>query len=296
MSKPIFQLVDELPTNNMTIFVLRSLDFVVPGEWQNVVGFTNTVRHVTGETDEELIQQIGERAIYLYNDKSQGYQRAMWLYQTVDSADAALGAAAIANKVGDKIPLLGGLLTKVTPKAEKAQTIDLSLKLVVELVAFCQINGIPGDSIGDFVASLGEYSGESLMRMAGLVCIDGLIPLGSDFILKGLSYLSQTTPSDLEQNNTFNSVKSLIPGGSTAGQLSFITESFDSVKGWMTGFVAERGLTPEKVVSNMQRFVEISSDKLDYLGAFLDMTTNYYEHTGTQTLARRLIERASAEI
>jgi hypothetical protein len=42
--------------------------------------------------------------------------------------------------------------------------------------------------------------------------------------------------------------------------------------------------------------VEISKDKLDYLGAFLDVTTNYYTHTGTQTLARRLIERAVAEI
>jgi len=50
-----------------------------------------------------------------------------------------------------------------TPKADKAQTIDLS-QLVAELVAFCQINGIPGDSIGDFVASLADYSGESLMR------------------------------------------------------------------------------------------------------------------------------------
>ena len=64
----------------------------------------------------------------------------------------------------------------------------------------------------------------------------------------------------------------------------------------MGNFVSNRGLTPEKVVNNMQRFVEISNDKLDYLGAFLDMTTNYYEHTGTQTLARRLIERAVAEI
>jgi len=64
--------------------MLRALDFVAPGQWQNLVGFENTIRTVTGETDESLIQQIGERAIYLYNDRSQGYQRAMWLYQTVD--------------------------------------------------------------------------------------------------------------------------------------------------------------------------------------------------------------------
>lgn len=295
MSKPIQKLVDDLPTNNITVSMLRALDFVSPGEWQNLVGFENTIRTVTGETDESLIQQIGERAIYLYNDRSQGYQRAMWLYQTVDSTDVALGTAALANKVGEKIGLLG-FLNRITPKADKAQTIDLSLKLVTEVVAFCQINGIPGDSIGDFVASLAEYSGESRARMVALVCVDGLIPLGPDFILKVLSILNQTSPKDLEQNSTFQRINNDIPGGSSEGKLNFISESFDSVKGWMSDLVASRDLTPQKVVSNLQRFVEVADDKLDYLGAFIDVTTNYYEHTGTQTLARRLIERAVAEI
>lgn len=295
MSKPIFELVNELPTNNLTVSMLRSLDFVAPGEWNNLVGFENTIRTVTGETDESLIQQIGERAIYLYNDRSQGYQRAMWLYQTVDSTDKALGAAALANKVGEKIPLLG-FLNKVTPKADKAQTIDLTLKLVAELVAFCQINGIPGDSIGDFVASLADYSGESLMRMVALVCVDGLIPLGPDFIMKVQSNLGQTTPQDLERSSTFQNINSEIPGNNSAGKLSFINQSFDSVKGWMNDLVTSRNLTPQKVVTNLQRFVEVADDKLDYLAAFIDVSTNYYEHTGTQTLARRLIERAVAEI
>ena len=295
MSKPIYELVDQLPTNNMTVMVLRSLDFVVPGQWHNLVGFENTIREVTGETDEQMIQQIGDRAVWLYNDKSQGYQRAMWLYQTVDSADSALGTAALANKVGGKIPLLG-FLNRVTPNPDKAQAIDLCLKLVVELVAFCQINGIPGDSIGDFVASLADYSGESLMRMAALVCLDGLIPLGPDFIEKAQSTISGISPQDLEQNSAFNQVSRLIPGGSARGQLDFIGNSFDAVKGWMGSFVGDRDLTPKRIFDNLQQFVEFSDDKLDYLAAFLDMTTNYYEHTGTQTLARRLIERAMAEI
>jgi len=295
VSKSIFELVDELPTQNITVFALRSLDSIIPGQWQNTVGFTNTIRVVTGETDEALIQQIGERAIHLYNDKSQGYQRAMWLYQTVDSTDKALGAAALANKVGEKIALLG-MLNKLTPKADKAQTIDLCIKLVVELVAFCQINGIPGDSIGDFVASLGDYSGESLMRMAALVCFDGLIPLGPDFIRQVQTLLGGMQPADLESNQTFNSVNDIIPGGNKAGKLSFIQESFESVQGWMGNFVSSHNLTPQKVASNLQQFVDVADDKLDYLAAFLDMSTNYYEHTGTQTLARRLIERAVAEI
>jgi hypothetical protein len=295
MSKAIFELVDALPTDNLTIKALRALDFVAPGEWQNVVGFDNTIRTVTGETDESLIQQIGERAVYLYNDRSQGYQRALWLYQTVDRTDRAIGSAVLANKVGEKIPLLG-FLNRVTPKAEKAQTIDLSLKLVAELVAFCQINGIPGDSIGDFVASLGEYSGESYMRMLALVCFDGLIPLGSSFIHKVQSILGQTSSHELEQNQTFKDIHEAIPGDTSAGKLNFIGESFDSVKGWMSDVVTSHALSPEKVANNLQGFIDFSGDKLDYLGAFLDVSTNYYEHTGTQTLARRLIERAAAEI
>ncbi|MDF2386508.1 hypothetical protein JMG10_33900 [Nostoc ellipsosporum NOK] len=295
MSKPIFELVDQLPTGGLTISVLNALDFIAPGQWQNTVGFVNTIKTVTGETDEALIQQIGERAIYLYNDRSQGYQTALWLYQTVDNTDKILGAAALANKVGEKIPLLG-FLNSVTPKPDKAQTIDLCLKLVAEIVAFCQINGIPGDSIGDFVASLGEYSGESLIRMVALICVDGLIPLGPDFISKAISGLSQTSPQELEQNSTFQGIKDVIPGSNAGSKLNFIGESFDSVKGWMNGIVASNGLTPQKVVHHLQNFVEIADDKLDYLAAFLDVSTNYYEHTGTQTLARRLIERAVAEI
>ena len=142
MSKSIFQIVDELPTGGLTVMSLKSLDFVIPGQWTNPVGFENTIKLVTGESDDSLIQQIGDRAVHLYNDKSQGYQRAMWLYETVDSASSALGAAALAGKIGQDVSFLG-FLSNLTPKPEKSQSIDLCIKLVVELVAFCQINGIP---------------------------------------------------------------------------------------------------------------------------------------------------------
>ncbi|HEY9770564.1 MAG TPA: hypothetical protein V6C71_19070 [Coleofasciculaceae cyanobacterium] len=296
MSESIFELVDNLPKNNITTMMLKSFDSIIPGEWENTVGFVDTIRQVTGETDEDLIQQIGDRAVWLYNDKSQGYRRAMWLYQTVDRADIALGSAALANKVGNKIPLVGGLLSKVTPNPNKAQALDLAIKLVVELVAFCQINGIPGDSIGEFVGALSDYSGESLMRMTALVCVDGLIPLGPDFLLKAQSTLSGINPQDLESNSTFKGVSESIPGGNSRGKLNFIGESFDSVKGWMANFVSSKNLSPEKVMNNLQSFLEFSDNKLDYVAAFIDLSTNYYEHTGTQTLARRLIERAFDEI
>jgi hypothetical protein len=40
----------------------------------------------------------------------------------------------------------------------------------------------------------------------------------------------------------------------------------------------------------------VADDKLDYIASFLDMLTNYFEHTGTQTLAIRMIERAVNEV
>jgi len=103
-------------------------------------------------------------------------------------------------------------------------------------------------------------------------------------------------PKDLESNSTFKGVSELIPGGNSRGKLDFIGESFDSVKGWMGDFVSSKNLSPETVMNNLQGFLEFSDNKLDYVAAFIDVSTNYYEHTGTQTLARRLIERAFDEI
>ncbi|BAU43842.1 hypothetical protein [Leptolyngbya sp. O-77] len=295
MSKPIYEIVDDLPTTGLTVRALKSLDFVVPGHWENLVGFDNTIKAVTMETDPAMIQAIGERAVQLYNDKSQGYQKALWLYNTVDSASSALGAAALANRVGQDISFLG-LLKHLAPKPEQAQSIDLAVKLVTEVVAFCQINGIPGDSLGDFLAALGDYGGEALLRMAALVSFDGLVPLGPSFIQKVGTYINGLSPKELEQNQTFKGVNELIPGGNSEGKLNFIGQSFESVKGWMGDLVTQNNLTQEGIVDRLVQVADVSKDKLDYLGAFLDIAVKYYSHTGTQTLARRLIERAVAEI
>lgn len=295
MSKPIYEIVDELPTSGMTVKLLNALDFVVPGEWQNITGFDNTIRTVSGETDEQMIQQIGERAIQLYNDPSQGYQTALRIYDLVGKGSGALGAAAMANKFGENFSFLS-FLNRLTPKADTAQAIDLSVKLVAEIVAYCKINGIPGDSIGEFVAALADYSGESLMRMAALVSVDALLPLGPDFIQKVQSTIGGLTPHELQKNQTFNQINDEIPGGDTGSKLGFIGESFRSVSDWMGNFVSSRNLTQEGIAGNLKKYIDITDNKLDYVSAFLDMTTNYYEHTGVQTLARRLTERAVAEI
>jgi hypothetical protein len=292
---PIFKLVDDLPENNLTTKMLHAVDFFAGGHWRNLVGFENSIKVITGETDQALIQQIGERAIKLYNDRSQGYQRALWLYQTAETVSNAMASAALANKVGERFHVLS-LLSKVTPRSDKAQSIDFSVKLVVELVAFCKLNGLPGDSIGDFVKSLTHYRDEALTRMVALICVDGLLPLGPDFLSKLISLINTSGPSELEQNTTFQKVRSLVPGGETKGQLGFIQESMKSVHDWMANFTTQHNLTPTSVLGKLQGFLDVTDDRLDYVAAFLDLTTNYYEHTGTQSVARSLIERAVNEV
>lgn len=294
MSAKIYTLVDELPKDGLTIMALKSLDVFVPGQWENLVGFDNTIEKVTGETDAAMVKAIGERAVTLFNDRSQGYQRALWLYETVDSASGMLGTAAMANRIGQDTFL--GFLKNVTPKPEKAQAIDLAVKLVAEVVAFCQINGIPGDSLGDFLSALGDYGGESLIRMTALVTFDGILPLGADFSSKALGAIKGMGASELERNQTFKGIQKEIPGGDAKGKLAFITESLESTREWMERLVVDRGITQSKALDRLDGFVSGSKSKLDYLGAFLDISVKYYQHTGVQTLARRLIERAVAEL
>ncbi|MBW4494470.1 MAG: hypothetical protein KME26_15560 [Oscillatoria princeps RMCB-10] len=295
MSQSIVQHVDALPASGVTVSVLQALDFVVPGEWKNIVGFENTVRQLTGETKADKIQRISERAVWLYSNEAEGYQKAMWVYQTIDNADTALGAAAMANKVSEKISFLG-FLNKLTPKPDTLQSIDLALKVVGELIAFSALNKTAVYNIPEFVKGLSKYHNEAVMRMAALVCFDGLLPLGPDFIKVATSTIAGLKPASLQDNAVYQQISGQIPGDNIQGKIDFIGNSFKATQGWMGGLVNSRGLKPERIIGKLQGFMDIADDKLDYVAAFLDMSTNYYQHTGTQTVARYVIQRAAAEV
>ncbi|OUL18307.1 Tudor-knot domain-containing protein [Nostoc sp. 106C] len=293
MDKSIIQLVDELPNDNITVKVLKALDYVAPGEWNNLVGFDNSIRVITGETDAKVIQKIRDRAVSLYHDPQNGYQTAIKLYQTIDKADTAMATAALANKVGEKIGFLS-FLSNITPKADVTQTIDLVLKIAVEIIAFSKLNGIPSPNPQAFATSLAEnYKDASLTRMVALVCLDGMLPLGPDFLSKIHNIISGADASSIvAQNPVFLAVNNFLPGNNPGEKFGFITQAFNSVQGWMNNLVAKTGLTPQSISSHLGNFIQIADDNLDFVAAFLDQTTNYYEHTGIQTVARTLILRS----
>jgi hypothetical protein len=295
MSKDIVQIVDGLGTSGLTPSVLAALDWVVPGKYQNVSGFTKFVAHVSGETDQEFIQRVGERAIALYNDKSQGYGMAMFIYRTVDEIGERSGQLALAGEMTEGVKWLSWL-NRLTPKSETVQTFDFALKAGAEVVAFCQMNGLPGDNIGDFVKSLTDLENEALMRMAALICIDGILPLGPDFVDKAIDGLKNMSVEDANRNDKFKILTGSLPGGDTQGQLGFLREGLGHMGDWMKSFVVDRNVTQSKVLGVVEKVVGASEKKMDYLAAFLDMTCRYYEHTGAQSVARSLISRAVNEV
>jgi hypothetical protein len=137
MSNSIIQLVDELPQDNITVKVLKALDFIAPGQWDNPIGFDETITKITGETDTKIVRRIRDRAASLYLDPDRSYKGAIGLYQAIDKADVAMATAALANKVSEKISFLS-FLGAITPKADTTQTIDLLLKIAVESDRFLQ--------------------------------------------------------------------------------------------------------------------------------------------------------------
>ncbi|MGB2926812.1 MAG: FHA domain-containing protein, partial [Limnothrix sp.] len=262
MAKSIVTLVDNLPEDNITTKVLSALDFVFPGEWVNVHGFDDLIRALTKEADPAMLQKIREQAIALYDDKKNGYQSAVSLYQTIDKADTALGAAALADKIGEKIGLLG-FLSKLTPKADTSQTIDLVLKISVEILAYCKMNGIPSANPKLFVQALKEnYTGAALVRMGTLVCIDGLLPLGPNFLDKAHEIISGTGQEEIKRNPGYTVLGSALPGDDTSSKLGFLSENFEAVRGWMEELISKTGVTQSSVFGHVGSFIQIADDNL----------------------------------
>jgi hypothetical protein len=287
MSDDIHQLLQELPQTSLTTRVLGALDYLVPGEWQNITSFEAMIKLVTGEEDQEIIQKVGERAIALYKDETQGYQRAVQVFRLVDNAQGVAGFAALANKVS--------FLEGITPKSDTTQAIDAGVKLVAELTTFCLVNGLPGDSVGDFASSLLAAGKEDKMRLVAWVALDGLVPLGPDFLTKILDGIRGLTSSQLGEHGRFARIAQYLPGGLDEKK-QLLETTLASSEASVKQLVDSNGMTQDSLLEKVRHVIEVSDNRLDYVAAALDMATNYFEHTGIQSVSRRIISRAYGEL
>lgn len=293
--KPLNQLLEDLPQSSITTRLLHMLDYVVPGEWRNITSFEEMIKDVTGESDQGLIQQVGERAIMLYNDPENGYQRAVWIYQTLDDTQDFTGLAALADKLSHSFELLS-FLDKITPKADTAQAVDAGVKLLGELCAFCYTNGLPGDSVSDFAAAFANAQREDAMRLASFLAFDCVLPLGPDFMAKLTESIEGLSFSVLGGNSRFAKLARFLPDDNPmkAGQL--LMANFDATKDTISKFAVEKGIEQQSILGKVKDVLGNVDDKLDFVAAGIDLVSNHFEHTGIQSVTRRIISRAYGEI
>jgi len=184
----------------------------------------------------------------------------------------------------------------LTPTSETLQAADLSLKVAAEMLAFTQVNGLPGDSFGDFAAALNEYAGEARVRMAALICFDALLPLGDQALERLDALLGKAGKGDLRQLPAYAGMASMLPGRGDDAHLGFLRQGVDQWLGWAEGFVGQLGLTGQKAVRALETTLGPWQGGFEQMATFLDAFTDTYQHTGVQAVARRLVERAAAEI
>lgn len=295
MSRTVLERLERLPRRGLTVLALQGVSTLVPGRWSNITSPEALITEVIGSSDPPLIAQVRQRADQLSRARHEGYGRALSLYDAVNRSQHAAGGVRLLATATAGVPLLRRPAA-ITPASDQLQAVDLSLKVGAELLAFTQVNGLPGDSFADFTAALADYGSEARVRMAALICFDALLPLGDQALQRLDGLLGAASGSDLRQLPSYRRMAGLIPGRGDRAHLAFLRQGVEHWSGWAGGFVAELGLSGQKAVRALEQRIGPWQGRLEQLAAFLDACTDTYAHTGVQAVARRLVERAAAEV
>lgn len=288
--------LSQLSKTGLTVSLLKALDFVIPGDYNNSTQLREMVKFIDSNPMAVRQQKIVKMAEDMYA-ADEGAQRAVSLYKLTDKADKAVAAAALANKLGSKFKILS-FLTKYTPKADTVQTIDLCLKMTVEAISYLSLHGMSLTGVTDWAKMITQrdrYSNESALRFAALVGFDGLLPLGPDFLSKVMDTLNSGS-LNWKDNALFNQVSGFIPGDGVGEKGEYVQTLISSATAPIEGFVSSTGLTRDKVMDSVRTFTDVSDEALDYVSAFVDASTSYMSQTGVQTVARHCTLRAIKEI
>ena len=291
----VLERLDRLPRRNLTVLALKGISTLVPGGWHNTTSANELISSVLGSSDAALIAQVRARADVLSRARHEGYGRALSLYDAVNRSQKAAGGLRLLANVAAVLPLVKRA-ANLTPTSETLQAVDLSLKVAAEMLAFTQVNGLPGDSFAEFGASLGEYAGEARVRMAALICFDALLPLGDQALQRLDGLLGRVGQKELRLSPAYAGMAAMIPGRGDEAHLGFLRRGVDQWLGWAAGFASALGLSGQKAVQALESSLGPWQGGFEQLATFLDAFTDTYQHTGVQAVARRLVERAAAEI
>jgi hypothetical protein len=294
MSPTVLNRLDHLPRRNLTVLALTGIG-TLAGGFHNTTSSKELIADVLGSEDPELMVQVRDRADELSKARHEGYSRALSLYDAVNRSQHATGGLRFLANVTSGLPLIKRL-SALTPATDTLQAVDLGLKVTAEMLAFTQVNGLPGDSFGAFAAALADYGQQERVRMTALICFDALLPLGDQALERLDGLLGAAGSHELREMPAYSLMAGLIPGHGDDAHMNFIRSSVGTWSGWAQGFVGQLGLTGQKAVQALEQTLGPWQGGFEQLAVFLDAFTDTYYHTGVQAVARRLVERAVAEV
>lgn len=134
------------------------------------------------------------------------------------------------------------------------------------------------------------------MRVAAWVVYDGVLPLGPDFIVDITRTWKGLATGAFASSGLFDALGERIPGDTTANKQGFIIETLETSTELVSGFVADKGLTQQGVMDQLQGLSGLGAGGMDVAAAAIDASTRITAHTGTQTVARALARAGRREL
>lgn len=274
-----------------TSYILEAMDFIIKDGYQNPSNIQQFIRQVLGNIANEDVAKVEQIVNGWLVDDNQPYKRTLLLYRVAEYAGTAMGSATLAKQLGEDFSFLSSL-NKISPRTEHTQMADFLVKFGCEIMASLSLQGLPTDMQG-IGNQINHFKNETAVRMATLIAIDGLLPLGPNFVQKISDTLQNGGQSNLMNQINLGGVQQFFGSNQSVQQIwQRLVEIFQSSQQTITQFLAQKGINQANVSQQLGNVVNFSADKVDYVSAYLDMTTNYIYHSGSLTVLRKMIENA----
>lgn len=274
-----------------TVFILEAMDFIIKDGYINPSNIQQYIRHVLGQISNEDVAKVEQIINGWLADDNQPYRRTLTFYRIAEHAGTAMGSATLAKQLGEDFSFLSSL-NNISPRTEHTQMADFLIKFGCEIMASLSLQGLPTDvqSIGNQVS---HFKNETAVRMATLIAIDGLLPLGPNFVQKISDTLQNGGQNSLFSQISVDKIQPLLGNNQSVQQIwQKSVDIFNQSQQSITQFLAQKGITQASVSQQLNSVINFSADKVDYVSAYMDMTTNYIYHSGSLTVLRKMIENA----
>ncbi|MEL6182276.1 MAG: FHA domain-containing protein, partial [Myxococcota bacterium] len=162
-----------------------------------------------------------------------------------------------------------------------------------EVLAYTRMRGIARADLGVWLQALQteQYDGPGKVRTMAWIAFEGMLPLGTDFMPILVAGVEAIPLEELGSNALFARLARIAPGTTLEDKRSYLLGVLHGVTPWVQGVVSRRGLTQEAISAQVAKWLTAVAGGTPAMGLAADALTDYFAHTGVQTVATVAIEQ-----